>query len=140
MVERYGAEVLVVTGPEEISFGEEMIRRMKHPVLKALGTLSLGELAALFRRVKCLVSNDSGPVHISCAVGTPVVSIFGRWGGGLSPTRWGPTEPRSVAIHHDVGCRPCLAHNCPIGFVCLESVSVEEVFAAVENAAGLSAR
>ena len=137
LVEYCGARIIVVTGPEEIRFGEEVVSRMRHPAIRALGTFGLGELGSLFRRVQCLVSNDSGPVHLACAVGTPVVSIFGRWGGGLSPTRWGPTGPNSIALHHDVGCRPCLAHACPIGFVCLQAVSIEEVLAAVQHVAGL---
>ncbi len=137
LAERFQARILVVTGPEETRLGEEVIGRMNHPALRALGTLGLGEMAALFRKVRCLISNDSGPVHLCCAVGTPVVSIFGRWGGGLSPIRWGPTGSNSIVLHHDVGCRPCLAHRCPIGFICLQAVTVDEVLAAVEHAAGL---
>jgi len=137
MIERYGAQVVVVTGPQEVKSGQAVLAQMCHPALAALGTFSLGELASLFREARCLVSNDSGPVHLSCAVGTPVVAIFGRWGGGLSPTRWGPTFQRSLILHHDVGCRPCVAHRCPIGFVCLQAISIDEVLAAVEHLAGL---
>ena len=137
LIEQHGVRIVVVTGPEEAATGEKVIRAMRHPAIPAFGKLSLGELACLFKKTRCLVSNDSGPVHLACAVGTPVVSIFGRWGGGLSPTRWGPTGPNSMVLHHDVGCRPCLAHRCPIGFVCLESISVEEVEAAVAHVASL---
>ncbi len=137
LIDRYRAKIVVVTGPEEISTGQEVIRRMRHPAQAALGTFSLGELAWLLQKSRCLISNDSGPVHLASAVGTPVVAIFGRWGGGLSPTRWGPTGPNDLVLHHDVGCRPCLAHRCPIGFVCLKAVSVEEVLAAVEQVVGL---
>ncbi|MCM8795011.1 MAG: lipopolysaccharide heptosyltransferase II [Candidatus Omnitrophica bacterium] len=136
LIERHHAGVVVVTGPEEVETGKEMIRRMARQPAAALGTLGLGELACLLKRARCLLSNDSGPVHIGCAVGTPVVSIFGRWGGGLSPTRWGPTGENSIVLHQDVGCRPCLAHNCTIGFACLKAVSLKRVQTAVEYAAG----
>ena len=72
-------------------------------------------------------------VHKHDDIRTPVVAVFGRWGGGLSPTRWGPTGPRSAVLHHDVGCRPCLAHRCRIGFICLDAVTVDEVVAAAER-------
>lgn len=133
LIERYGARIVVVTGPEEKQVGQKVVSRMKHPAFEALGLFSLGELACLFKQSRLLISNDSGPVHIASAVRTPVVSIFGRWGGGLSPERWGPTGPGSLSLHHDVGCRPCLAHRCPIGFACLDAVSVEEVLAAAEQ-------
>ncbi len=134
LTERHNAQAVVITGSEEKGLGESVLRQMRHPAVPALGSLSVGELAALFRKSRCLISNDSGPVHLACAAGAPVVAIFGRWGGGLSPVRWGPTDSRSVVLHHDVGCRPCLAHRCPIGFVCLKAVSVEEVVAAAEIA------
>ncbi len=137
LIDECGACVVVVTGPEEIARGEQVARLMRNAPLRALGLFSPGELACLFKRSRCLVSNDSGPVHLAAAVGTPVVAIFGRWGGGLSPTRWGPLGDSHRILHHDVGCRPCLAHRCPIDFVCLKAVSVEEVLTAVEHAAGL---
>ncbi len=137
LIEQYGVKIVVVTGPDEVATGEKVLKTMRHPAIPALGALSLGELACLFKKTGCLISNDSGPVHLACAVGTPVVSIFGRWGGGLSPTRWGPTGANSMVLHHDVGCRPCLAHRCPINFVCLQAVSIEEVLAATEYVASL---
>lgn len=130
LAERDGARVVVLTGPGEESHGRAVAARMKVRPVEAFGAFSLGETACLLRKASVLVSNDSGPVHIAGAVGTPVVSIFGRWGGGLSPVRWGPTGPSDIALHHDVGCRPCLAHACTIGFKCLEAVTVEEVAAA----------
>ena len=137
LVRQHGARVVVVTGPAEKERGRAVIERMRSPAISALGTFSLGELACLFRQARCLISNDSGPVHLACAVGTPVISIFGRWGAGLSPKRWGPTGPNSFYLHKDIGCRPCLAHRCTIGFACLTAVTVEEVLVAAENAAGL---
>lgn len=130
---RGGVRVAVLTGPGEEEHGRAVLRRMRQPAIDLSGAFGLGETASLLKRARLLVSNDSGPVHLACAVGTPVVSIFGRWGGGLSPTRWGPTGPRSIFLHHDIGCRPCLAHRCTIGFKCLEAVTVEEVVAAAEH-------
>ena len=132
LTENHGLQVVVLTGPGEAEYGEQVVTRMRQPAARALGRFGLGETACLLRKARLLVSNDSGPVHLACAVGTPVVSIFGRWGGGLSPTRWGPTGERSVALHRDIGCRPCLAHNCTIGFKCLEAIAVDEVVAAAE--------
>ncbi|PIQ82629.1 MAG: hypothetical protein COV76_02585 [Candidatus Omnitrophica bacterium CG11_big_fil_rev_8_21_14_0_20_64_10] len=126
----FKVRVLLLTGPDGLADGRAVAARVSAPLIEALGGFSLGQTAAVLKRAACLVSNDSGPVHLASAVGTPVVSIFGRWGGGLSPARWGPTGPESRVLHRDVGCRPCLAHRCPIGFVCLSAISVEEVLTA----------
>ena len=128
-----GARVAVIVGPGDDALATAVVRHARTPLLLPPRPFTLAGLPWLLRRAACLVSNDSGPVHVACAVGTPVVAIFGRWGPGLSPTRWGPTGPRSVVLHHDVGCRPCLAHRCQIGFQCLEAVSVEEVVAAADR-------
>ena len=77
-----------------------------------------------------MISNDSGPVHVAAAVGTPVVDIFGRNQRGLSPQRWGPLGEGHVVLHKEVGCVTCLAHRCDIEFLCLTSLSVEEVYQA----------
>ena len=103
---------------------------MIHEPINLSGRTTVGELTALFSKCKLFVSNDSGPVHIACAVGTPVISIFGRKDPGLSPERWGPRGEKSVFFHKDVGCTVCLAHNCKIGFKCLEAVTPSEVIEA----------
>jgi ADP-heptose:LPS heptosyltransferase len=96
------------------------------------GRLSLGMLGALLKDSALLISNDSGPAHIASAVGTAVISIFGRKQPGLSPARWRPLGARSRVIWKDVGCVECLAHNCQIHFLCLDSISVNDVFKEVE--------
>lgn len=65
------------------------------------GQLSLGMLGALLEQADLLVSNDSGPVHVAQAVGTPVVSVFVRRDPGLSSKRWGPLGENAVILHSD---------------------------------------
>ena len=74
------------------------------------------------------MSNDSGPVHVAAAVGTRVISLFGRNQAGLSPKRWGPVGEGHAVIQKEVGCVVCLAHKCPIEFECLKAISADEVF------------
>lgn len=111
---------------------ETVRENMKEPFYDLSGKLSLGMLGALIRRSKLLVSNDSGPVHVASAVGTPAVSIFGRNQPGLSPTRWKPLGEKSSVLWKNVGCDPCLAHDCQIHFLCLDVIAVEDVIKAAE--------
>lgn len=97
------------------------------PLADLSGRLSLGMLGWFLKGSRLLISNDSGPVHVARAVGTPVISIFGRNLAGLSPRRWEPLGAWGKVLHKEVGCPVCLAHQCRIGFLCLDVISVDEV-------------
>ncbi|MFC1508172.1 glycosyltransferase family 9 protein [Candidatus Omnitrophota bacterium] len=137
LVERFRARIVLVSSAEQSDIGERVKLLMRNKPVVLCGKTSLGDLAALFKKADLFISNDSGPVHIACAVGTPLVSIFSRNQKGLSPTRWKALGDKSVFLHKDVGCVECLAHNCKKGFLCLRSVTVDEI---LEHAAGLLGR
>jgi heptosyltransferase-2 len=128
LIDAYGARIVLVAGPGRDAHDAEAVEQaMRHRPINLAGRLSVGELACLLARCRLLISNDSGPVHIAAAVGTPVVDIFGRNQRGLSPARWGPLGEGHVVLHKEVGCRVCLAHNCDIQFKCLTELTVDEV-------------
>jgi len=133
LAEKYKARIIIIADKENSQLAERVAGGMKHEPLNLSGKTTVGELAALLSKCALFISNDSGPVHIACAVGTPVISIFGRKDPGLSPKRWGPTGARSVVFHKDVGCNPCLAHNCDKGFKCLSAITTDEVLRAAEG-------
>ena len=128
LVTEQGVRICLIADEPDASYAKRVAQMMRQPALDLSGRLSVGELAALLHRCQLLVSNDSGPVHIAAAVRTPVVDIFGRNQRGLSPLRWGPLGDGHVVLHKEVGCVTCLAHNCDIEFLCLSSLSVEEVY------------
>jgi len=125
---RYAVECLVIGTRGDRALTERMIKAAKAPIHDLSGSLSIGTLAELLSRTGLLISNDSGPVHLANAVGAPVISIFGRNQAGLSPLRWGPLDPSSRVVWKDAGCETCAAHLCPIHFLCLDVISVSDVF------------
>ena len=125
--------VCLVAGDADMACANQVAGLMRHPAVNLAGRLTLGELAALLARSRLLISNDSGPVHIAAAVGTPVVDIFGRNQRGLSRLRWGPIGDGHMVLQKDVGCVTCLAHACDIDFLCLTSLTVEEVYQAAAS-------
>jgi len=125
----FGVKIIINTAPDQKELGERLKILMidnDKDVFLFYGK-SLKELAALFKRMQLVISNDSGPVHIAAGVGTPVISIFGRNDMGLSPVRWRPLIDKSIVVHKEVGCVRCLAHNCKRDFLCLRSITPEEV-------------
>lgn len=130
---KYPAIFLGIGTVKERPLMEQIKTNTKAPFYDLSGKMSLGMLTALIKRAALLVSNDSGPVHMASAVGTPVVAIFGRNQPGLSPTRWKPLGEKSSVVWKNVGCDPCLAHACQIHFLCLDVISVEDVMQEAEK-------
>jgi ADP-heptose:LPS heptosyltransferase len=76
-----GAEIIVTGTPSEASIVEDVSRAMRAPARAFVGTLSIGGLAAAYADCTVVVSNDTGPLHLAAAVGTPAVGLF--WVGNL---------------------------------------------------------
>jgi heptosyltransferase-2 len=130
LIAEQALRVCVVAADDDARYARQMLAAMRQRALDFSAQLSVSRLAALLARCRLLISNDSGPVHVAAAVGTPVVDIFGRNQRGLSWQRWGPLGDGHVVLHKEVGCVTCLAHNCDIGFLCLTALSQEEVYQA----------
>ena len=100
------------------------------PVLDLAGATTLAELCAALKLCRVLLTNDSGPMHVAAAVGTPVVVPF----GSTSPEFTAPGLPGDA--HHKLlrahaPCSPCFLRECPIDFRCMTGISVDEVVKAV---------
>lgn len=124
------AKIVIVAGPDDKEVAGDVASAMRGPCVNLAGETGVMELACILERARLFVSNDSGPVHIACAVGTPVVALFGRSDRGLSPVRWAPSNEGDAVLHKDVGCVACRAHNCRRGFKCLEAITVDDVLSA----------
>ncbi|MEW6707247.1 MAG: glycosyltransferase family 9 protein [Pseudomonadota bacterium] len=84
--------------------------RMRKPSVSLAGALSVGELAALIAGAAVLISNNSGPVHLAAALGTPVVDLY-----ALTNPQHTPWAVPARVLNHDVPCRNCLKSVCPQG-------------------------
>ncbi|MFA4889930.1 MAG: lipopolysaccharide heptosyltransferase II [Candidatus Omnitrophota bacterium] len=133
LTEKYAFKVFVAAGPKDTRLAEAVLVRMRQPAINLAGKTSVSQLASMLKRCSLFISNDSGPMHIASALGTPVISIFGRNQKGLSPQRWGPLGEKDKVLHKEVGCVECLAHNCKKDFACLKAISVEDVLSAAEE-------
>ena len=106
-------------------------------VLNLAGKTSLRELMALLKLCRVLLTNDSGPMHVAAALGTPVVVPF----GSTSPELTGPGLPgdsRHYLLKSDAPCSPCFRRVCPIDLRCMTGISIPSVVDAVLRAASPS--
>jgi lipopolysaccharide heptosyltransferase II len=122
----------IVSGPDEAALGVAVSGAAKAP-LPVLGSdLDPVGLAALLERGRLLVSNDSGPMHLAAAVGTPVVAFFGP----TDPGRTAPTGAPAAVLDRYVFCSPCFRSKCPYGHECMKEITVEMALAACEGMLG----
>jgi lipopolysaccharide heptosyltransferase II len=133
LIEKYGFKTLIISSPKDIKKAELALANMRCPAINLAGKTSLTQLASLLKRCTLFISNDSGPVHIASAVGTPVIAIFGRGQKGLSPKRWGPVGKKDRFLHKQVGCIACMAHNCKKEFACLKAITVDDILAVADS-------
>jgi len=119
---RRGFSVVVVGGAAERISGEKILLDLPHSRNLCGGT-DLLEVSAVIAGAAVFVSNDSGLMHVAAALKRPQVAIF----GSTDPRATGPLNPRALIVKKDLPCSPCLKRTCKNGYLCLESVSVEEV-------------
>lgn len=128
-VARYFDGVAVTGGAHERALVETVCARAGKCVLPLAGALSIGELGALIEAADLLLANNSGPVHLAAALGTPVVDLY-----ALTNPQHTPWRVPSRVLNADVPCRHCYRSVCDQpGHPCLERVSVDDVVAAVRE-------
>ncbi|MBF1681959.1 MAG: lipopolysaccharide heptosyltransferase I [Selenomonas artemidis] len=88
-----------------------------------VGRTTFPELAALLRGACVVVGGDTGPTHLSDAVGAPTLMLMGSW----PPARNGLYRQRENVIEIDRPCRHCMKRVCPLGLDCLDVITPEQV-------------
>ena len=122
--------LVIFTGCEqEIDLIEGIRRAMAHRSHSLAGKLSLTALGALIADASLVIANNTGPVHIAAALGTPVVDLY-----ALTNPQHTPWQVRSEVLYADVPCRFCYKSVCPAGHhACLAGVAPESVAAAARR-------
>jgi ADP-heptose:LPS heptosyltransferase len=123
LIETFDAGVVLTWGPGQVPEVEKVHSLMRGRAFIPPAT-TLKQLGALLKRCACVVSNDSGPMHIAAAVGTPVLGIYGP----TSPVLQGPFGSQHVIVRKEgLDCLGCNYTKCPIGHPCMLELSVDSV-------------
>ncbi|PSB46965.1 lipopolysaccharide heptosyltransferase II [Cyanosarcina cf. burmensis CCALA 770] len=123
LVQDYNIQVIFTGIESEIELVESIRLQMRSPSFSLVNRLNLSELTALVEKAHLLISNNTAPVHIAAAVGTPVVDLY-----ALTNPQHTPWEVLNRVIFHDVPCRICYKSICPEGhYHCLRLVAPERV-------------
>ena len=123
LVQEVGMQVMFTGTPSEQDLVDSIRSAMVAPSHSLVNELSLSEMVALLDMAPLLISNNTGPVHIAAAVGTPVVDLY-----ALTNPQHTPWAVPHRVLFHDVPCRNCYKSICPEGHHhCLRLVTPEAV-------------
>ena len=131
IIERYGCDLFICSAPGEKEIARSIESQMTHrPINPCDDNPGLEVYKGIIKRMRLLVTNDTGARHIAVAFGVPVVVIFGS-----TSTRYTDINLEHTAIvKADVECAPCQEKTCPRGtHECMKAVTVEMVMEAVDQ-------
>ncbi|MBL7139916.1 MAG: lipopolysaccharide heptosyltransferase I [Planctomycetes bacterium] len=130
MLGRYEGARAVLVGSRDAADAARLIARgLAEPPIDLTNRTTLKELAAVLAEARVMLTNDSGPMHVAAAVGTPVVAIFGP----TNPARTGPYGPGHRILAGRAACSPCYRRQClydrgNAAMLCLTNITPEAVY------------
>ncbi len=105
LIEEQNARIVFTGSKSERDIIETITSIFNHPnIVNAAGETDLAELGALLERSDILITGDTGPMHLSVAVGTPVISLFLASAVGFET---GPYGPGHILLQPQITCHPC---------------------------------
>ncbi len=135
IIEEHQAKIIIMGDSSEKEIAQRVIKNMRHGAVDLSGKTTIGELSALLSKMKLVITNDGGPLHMAVALGIKTVSIFGP----VDEKVYGPYPPAQdhIVIKKDISCRPCYQNfrmpECLRYRECIESIGIEDVLKGVRR-------
>lgn len=130
LAKSHGARAVIFGGPGDVAVAGSVEAAMKGPAINLAGKTDLRELMAYITRCGLFITNDTGAMHVSAALGIPTLAVF----GSTDHIATGPFGTGNVIVRNPVNCSPCLKRTCPLKhYRCMESVTADQVYLAARN-------
>jgi heptosyltransferase-1 len=128
----FGLSVVLLGAVEDRELARQAMAGAINQMHDLVGRTSLREAIAIIERAKVAVGPDTGLMHIAAALGTPVISLW----GATEPRRTGPFGFGELAIRGQAPCAPCYQKTCPIGRICMQSITTAQIAEKITVALG----
>jgi lipopolysaccharide heptosyltransferase I len=129
LVEEKKMPLLFIGSQGEREEVDRVLSTMRRAATNVAGKTTLLESAELIKRAQFLICNDSGPMHLAAAVGTPVFALFGP----TDPGKVGPYGAGHSVIQKEIDCLGCVRSRCVRQNQCMKAISIEEVQQTLEE-------
>ncbi|MFA5123963.1 lipopolysaccharide heptosyltransferase II [Zavarzinia sp.] len=120
--------VWLVGSAKDAAVGDDIARAAEGAALNLCGRSTLEQAIDLIASARCVVSNDSGLMHVAAALGRPLVALY----GSSSPAYTPPLSAQARIVSRNLPCSPCFKRECPLGhFDCMNGITPQQVAATV---------
>ena len=116
--------VWLIGSTKDTVVGEEISAAAEGTALNLCGRSSLEQAIDLIASARCVVSNDSGLMHVAAALERPLVALY----GSSSPTYTPPLSTHAKIVSRNLPCSPCFKRECPLRhFDCMNGITPQQV-------------
>lgn len=123
-------QIIFVGVKDELPIINQIQEIMQHKTTNIAGKTSIPQLAAILKRCNLFIGNDSGPMHLSAAVGTTTIGLFGPG----DPMKFGPVGDKCQVIRKKDDCPPCPGTICRYGEEgCMSKIQLDDVIEVLEK-------
>lgn len=129
IIKELNMHVMILPGFGEEGLVQKIYKGVEHKEQVTIKSMDIRDLKVCLSRANAVVSNDTGPRHISAALSVPTIVFLGPMDEQY--TRY-PSHC-TYTLSKDVPCRPCNKKNCDKHHACLTSITPDEVFLKLEE-------
>ena len=120
--------VWLIGSDKDTAVGDEIAAASTGAALNLCGRSTLEQAIDLIASASCVVSNDSGLMHVAAALGRPLVALY----GSSSPAYTPPLSASATIVSRSLPCSPCFKRECPLKhFDCMNGITPQQVAATV---------
>ena len=130
LLQTAGYQVWIMGSAKDADIAARIVEdtKLKANLYDLCGKTNLVDVIDLLAAAKVVVSNDSGLMHVACAVNVPVIAIYGSSSPGFTP----PLSDKAQIIKLDLECSPCFERTCKFShYDCLQKIDPEQIFNAI---------
>jgi heptosyltransferase-2 len=116
---------ITLGGENDMKIGAMIYKNTHQETQDLTGKTTVKEAIQLIAGATCVVTNDSGLMHVAAALSRPLIALF----GSSSPEYTPPLSDKAKVLTRALPCSPCFKRVCPLGHTnCLKDITVDEVF------------
>lgn len=123
-------QVYLLGSKNDQSIAQSIQKLTKNACIDLIGKTSLTQALDILSLATVVISNDSGLMHCTAALGRPLIALY----GSSSPEFTPPLTKNKRILSLNLSCSPCFQRECPlVHFNCLKQLKPKQVLTAIDE-------